>query len=149
MSQDTFLVSVKSTVDKLCKQLADSLNITFLDTDDTTQTNKVFSTNQSALLFEFGTLQPDPIDPIYVGHFNVGARTVTDPGNYEILKLVGLVSNIFPKGERILIRDSYLVTETGIIGVMVPGDVEVISQQYDVLSGIRMASVTFRAQRLV
>jgi hypothetical protein len=149
MSQDTFLVCIKSAVDKLCNQMAVDLGIKFLDTDDTTQTSKIFNSSDNALLFEFGTLQPDPQDPIYVGHFNVGARTVTDPGNYEILKLVGLVSGIFPKGERILIHDSYLPVETGLIGVLVPGDVEVISQQYDILAGVRMVHVTFRAQRLL
>lgn len=149
MSEETFLVATKSTIDKLCKTLANTLSIDYIDLDDTTETARLFGTDNNSLLFEFSTLQSDPKDPIYVGSFNVGARTVTDPANYEILKLVGHVKKLFPKGERILIADSYEAVETGTVGVMVPGDAEVITQTYDLLSGVRMVSVGFRAQRFV
>lgn len=149
MSQATFLVSVKSTIDKLANTLAVSLGLPYVDLDDTTTAATLFKSEDSAILVEFNTLEPDPIDPLYAGSFHIGARTVQDPGNYSILKLVGLVEELFPKGARILVYDSFEVAETGLQGVIVPGNVVVTSQQYDLSSGIRLLAVSFKAQRLL
>lgn len=149
MSQANFLVSLKSTIDKLANTLATTLGVQYVDLDDVTTTAALFRGEATAIVMEFGTLEADPSDPIYTGSFNIGARTVQDPGNYDILKLVGEVEQLFPRGQRILVYDSFEETETGIQGILVPGDITVIPQQYDMSSGFRLMTVTFKAQRLL
>lgn len=149
MSQATFLVSIKSTIDKIGHSLASSKGIEYVDLDDVTTTAALFRGESSAIVMEFNTLEPDPEDPIYSGSFNIGARTVQDPGNYDILKLVGDVENLFPKSARIMVYDSYEEQETGLQGILIPGDKLVVPQQYDMSSGFRMVEVKFKAQRLI
>lgn len=149
MSQANFLVSLKSTIDKLANTLATTLSVQYVDLDDVTTTATLFRGEDTAIVMEFGTLEADPCDPIYAGSFNIGARTVQDPGNYDILKLVGAVEQLFPRGQRILVYDSFEEEETGLQGILVPGDITVIPQQYDMSSGFRLMTVTFKAQRLL
>lgn len=149
MSQANFLVSLKSTIDKLANTLATTLGVQYVDLDDVTTTAALFRGEATAIVMEFGTLEADPSDPIYAGSFNIGARTVQDPGNYDILKLVGEVEQLFPRGQRILVYDSFEELETGLQGILVPGDITVIPQQYDMSSGFRLMTVTFKAQRLL
>lgn len=149
MSKATFLACVKSTIDKLAYSLAQSKGVEYVDLDDVTATSLLFRSESTAIIMEFNTLEGAPDDPIYAGSFHIGARTVQDPGNYDILKLVGDVEALFPKGQRILVYDSYEATETGLQGVIMPGDATVMSQQYDMSSGMRLISVEFRAQRFL
>ncbi len=149
MSSATFPVSVKSAIDKLAHTLAISKGLPYVDLDDTTTTAELLRGEQSAIVMEFGTLEGDLIDPLYAGSFSIGARTVRDPGNYDILQLVGDAQDLFPQGKRILIYDSYLPAETGLQGVLIPGDAMVAPQQYDMSSGIRLVEVKFKAQRLI
>jgi hypothetical protein len=149
MSEINFMTALKSTIDKKAKALAESLNVQYVDLDDTTATSELFKTSDSAIVFELSTFQQNPIDPLYSGTLHIGARTVLDPGNYEILQLVGQVSSLFKEGVRIPIRESFEVLESGVVGVMLPGNAVAMPQQYELLSGIRLVSLDFTAQRLV
>lgn len=149
MSLATFAISLKSAIDKLGHTLAVSKGLTYVDLDDVTATAGLFASADSAIVAEFGTLEGDPKDPLYAGSFRIGARTVQDPGNYDILKLVGDVQALFPEGDRIEVNDSYEVAETGVQGVLIPGEAIVSPQQYDMSSGLRLIEITFKAQRFV
>lgn len=149
MSTATFPACVKATIDKLANSLALAKGVRYVDLDDVTMTAELFRSEDTAIVMEYNTLEKDPDDPLYAGSFHIGARTVRDPGNYSILKLVGDVEDLFQKGMRIEVKDSYEELETGIQGVIFPGDTSIMSQQYDMVSGIRLIEVTFKAQRFL
>lgn len=149
MSKETFVAALKSTVDKLVKDKSLEINVKCVDLDDNTQTPKIFSTQDSALVVEFGTLNEDLKDPLYSGIFHVGARTVNDPANYEILDLVGTVASIFELDRRIPIREEFGAVRGPVVGVLNPYDISVLQQNYDLTSNLRMVSVAFKAQRLI
>jgi hypothetical protein len=149
MSKTTFLPEVKSTIDKLAVSLATSENIACIDLDDSAAVNDLFATTNTAILVEYNTLDYAPADPLYSGTVHIGVRVVVDPSSYTILQLMGKVQDLFPKGERILVRGSYGLVETDVVGVITPGDTTVLSQQSDMGSGIRMLAVDFKAMRLL
>ena len=149
MSEESFLVAVKSTVDFIASNFATANNLLFVDLDDVTATEDLFKTQSSAVLFRMNTLAPSPIDPLYLGTLQVGVRTVKDPANYELLTAVGAVGAMFPRGERIVVANYSGSTVGSDEGVMSPYESSVAEQQYDLLSGIRMVNVHFHAQRTV
>jgi hypothetical protein len=149
MAQDDFLLAVKSTIEKRVKSLADSLSLLYVDLDDTTQTEVVLGTNSPALVFEMGSLDTDPIDPLYSGSFHVGARVADDPSNYTLLGNTGKVAELFPIGARIEVFNESDVVQGPLIGVLLVGGQEVAAQTYDLLSGFRLVSIPFKAQRLL
>lgn len=145
----TFSLAFKSTLDKVAFDLASSLAIDYIDLDDTTRTAQALSESTPALVLEYGTLEETPKDPLYSGVFHIGARTSDDPSNYKILALAGAVSEMFPQGGRILIHEEFEATQGPLVGILVPGQVGLVQQTYDTLSGFRMIAVPFMAQRLL
>ena len=87
--------------------------------------------------------------PLYNGTFHIGVRTVKDPANYEILTTLGAVGSLFDRGNHIPIFNYSGAAVSAQEGTMTPYENEVVPQQFDALSGIRMVAVHFRAQRLV
>jgi hypothetical protein len=148
-NKESFLLALKSTIDKIVHTKSVEIAVGCTDLDDNTQTPKLFSTENSALLLEFGSLVDDPRDPLYSGNFHVGARTVDDPANYEILELVGVVSSLFVPGVRIEIREEFDLVEGPLVGVLTPTEIDVLQQNYDLMSNMRLVNVSFKAQRLV
>ncbi len=148
-NKEAFLLALKSTIDKMVKLKSLEIAVNCADLDDNVQTPKLFSTEDSALLLEFGSLQEDPIDPLYSGNFHVGARTVNDPANYEILELVGVVSSLFVPGQRVEIREEFDLVQGPLVGILNPSSVDVLQQNYDLISNMRLVNVSFLAQRLV
>lgn len=148
-NKEAFLLALKSTIDKMVKLKSVEIAVKCADLDDNVQTPKLFSTEDSALVLEFGSLVEDPVDPLYSGNFHVGARTVNDPANYEILELVGVVSSLFVPGQRIEIREEFDLLEGPMVGVLNPSSVDVLQQNYDLISNMRLVNVAFLAQRLV
>jgi hypothetical protein len=148
-NKESFLLALKSTIDKIVHTKSVEVSVGCTDLDDNTQTPKLFSTSAPALVLEFGSLMEDPKDPLYSGNFHVGARTVDDPANYEILELVGVVSSLFVPGERIEIREEFDLTEGPLVGVLNPSEVDVLQQNYDLMSNMRLVNVSFKAQRII
>jgi len=149
MSQDNFLLAVKSTLEKRVKAFADSSSLLYVDLDDKTQTETVLGTNQPALVLLMGNFDTDPIDPLYAGSFHVGARAVDDPSNYALLGNTGKVAELFPIGGRIEVFDESDVIQGAFVGVLVPGEQGVDIQTYDLLSEFRLVAIPFKAQRLL
>lgn len=149
MSDKTdFIKALKSTVDKLAAGLAVALDIQYADIDDNPNGGELFRSESKAILVEFNVLSENPVDPLYVGSFNIGARTVNDPGNYDNLSLVGIVSDLFPQNSRIEIMDySEVLAPSAVKGILNPERVVINPQFSDMSTGIRMATVHFLAQR--
>jgi len=148
MSQDQFLLDIKSTLDKIAKDKADELGVRMIDLDNTVETQELFSSEDDAIVWEYGTLAPDPRDPLYVLTFNIGGRTVKDSANYTMLGINGTVQELFEPCKRLEIKNYSGVVESEIRGFLNITQVIVSPQQYDKVSGVRMMSVTARAMRL-
>jgi len=148
MSQELFLLAIKSTIDKLAGELATTEGLSLIDLDNTVEMQELFSSEDNAVVWEYGTLAAEPRDPLYMLTFNIGARTVKDSANYNILSLTGKVQELFKVCSRIEVKDYSGLVESGVMGYIMPNHAAVTPQQYDKVSGIRMMTVTARAQRL-
>ena len=93
-------------------------------------------------------LVPTPRDPLYAVSFQIGARTVNDPANYDIMLLVGKLKEVFNVGASVSIHDYTGASAGPKIGAMLISEVTVLPQEFDKVSGIRMISLEGRAHRL-
>lgn len=142
-----FTVCFKSTIDKLGFDLATSLGLDFIDLDDTAVSGVLFKSNKNAIVWEFLTLDEYPLDPLYTFSFRIGARTVKDIANYNVLRMIDDVKGAFPARVRTELKNYSQVTAGPVVGNMFITDVGVDPQQYDKESGMRMIIVSGRAVR--
>lgn len=151
MLEQDFLMALKSTIDKLGVDLAaaQSPSLKFIDLDNTVKMQEMFDSEDDALVWEMQTLADTPADPLYTATFNIGARTVNDPANYDILSLAGKVKAIFKLGQKIDIYDYTGAVASAKGGTLIPTEVSVMVQQYERVSGIRMLTIVAKAQRLL
>jgi len=113
MSQELFLLAIKSTIDKLAGELATTEGLSLIDLDNTVEMQELFSSEDNAVVWEYGTLAAEPRDPLYMLTFNIGARTVKDSANYNILSLTGKVQELFKVCSRIEVKDYSGLVESG------------------------------------
>lgn len=151
MLVEDFLRAFKSTIDKLGMDLGNSLapSIGLIDLDNTVKAQVMFDSPDDFLVWELLTFDDTPGDPLYSASFNIGARTVNDPYNYDILSLTGKVKAKFPLGAGIEIYDYSGAIASSKGGMLTPVNVAVMPQQYEKVSGIRMITVTVKAQRFM
>lgn len=142
-----FSLSFKSTIDKVGYDLAVANSLPIVDLDDLVNAEEVFHQGTDCLVWEFAQLNDSPRDPLYSFLFRIGARTINDSANYEILKLMDDVKAEFPVQSRIEIRDYSGASAGPVVGSMFITDVRVDPQQYDKQYGIRMVVVAGRAVR--
>jgi hypothetical protein len=116
MSQ--FLRAVKSTVDKIVNGLAVGLGVPYIDIDDKSKIRLLTDSSQTAMLGHFQTL-PKTSDRIYSGSFGVGVKLSVDPGNYTLLGMLDTVSDAFPVGAQVFVKDWSGVTPGATLGRMV------------------------------
>ncbi len=149
MDKQQFTVALKSSIDKILVDIALAEGVEFVDLDDAVNTEALFKTQKDAIVWEFNVLQESPRDPLYAAAFNVGARTVEDSSNYDILKLSGALGEVFKEGNSIDIYD--YTPETGPLGdkggYFMVSEITMNPQLYDRMSGIRMITVSGRAVR--
>ena len=151
---NNFALHVKSTIDKLGVDLADSYSgtrpeIKFIDMDNMVNQAEDWGSDNAAFVWELETLVESPRDPLYAFSFNIGVKTTLDPGNYDLLDLMGEVASLFAVGDTIDVMDySGLVLPTNREGYLVVTSSYVNPQQFDKSSGVRLVSVSGRAQRV-
>lgn len=152
MSQSTFYVEVKSTLDFLMYDLCERMKDEFpllkaTDLDDVTVVSEVLGGDSPALVWRFGELEASPSDPIYTINFYVGAKTTLDAGNYKLSDMLNHVSSLFAKDNGFKVRDYSKEPVSD-----VTGDVYIVSsgispQQFDHQSGMRLLQVVGKVWR--
>lgn len=149
MSEETFLVAVKSTIDKMVNDmaLAEVPAVSYADLDNVVNTAALFESDDDALVWEMLNMDARPQDPLYLLSFNVGARTVNDPANYDMMKLVGKVKAAFAEKNDIPVFDYSGATVGPKLGFLYIVDVGINPQEFDKVSGVRLATVVARAAR--
>jgi len=149
--REQFLLSIKSSLDKFGNDLAlaQPTETKFVDLDDSTAVEAIMTSTDNAIIWELSGFDDSPRDPLYSVVFNIGARTSNDAANYGILALIGKVKEIFPIGRKLDIRDYSDDVASDVSGFLLITSVTVNPQMYDRTSGIRMITVTGKAQRYV
>jgi len=147
-----FVSIVKSTIDKAGVDIATvyGQGVKFVDLNDMVNTQAMLASDDSAIVWELLTLEEDPIDPLWLMRFGIGAKTTADPGNYGLTDLLDAVHTKITKNGRMDLID-YSPTGDGVTkqGDMYFTDVSVDPQLYDKQSGIRLISIVARAVRVV
>lgn len=143
-----FILHIKSTLDKLGKDLADSLSIEFVDLDDTVNVEAALTDDRTVLVWRFVALDEAPQDPLYTLTFVMGIKTTSDPSNYELLTYVSKVKDLFRRGSDISVMDySGVAIPTESKGSIIFVDSGVDPQVMDRESGARMLTVTAKCVR--
>lgn len=150
MSEQSFPVALKSTIDKVGYGLgqAETPSIKFIDLDNVVNTTELLTSEDTAYVWSMAVLAEAPTDPLYAVSFQIGARTVNDPANYDIMLLAGKLKEVFNVGSSIDIADYTGAVAGPKIGVLTISNVTVLPQEFDKVSGIRLISLEGRAQRL-
>lgn len=152
MSESTFVLETKSTLDKIAKDLSVTMGIDYVDVDDTVNAAAKLTGVGSVLVWRFMSMEEDPMDPMYSLLFAVGVKTTSDPSNYDLLGFVSQIKATFKKGTWLDVLDystasvpdpltpegSILFTDSGV-------DPQVMDRE----SGVRMLTVSAKCQRFV
>jgi len=152
MSEATFILEAKSTLDKMTKDLADTLSIDFVDADDTVNAATKLTGETSVLVWRFLNMDEDPQDPMYSLAFAVGVKTTSDPSNYELLGLVSQIKATFKRGTWVDILDYSTVSvpdPTAPEGSILFIDTGVDPQVMDRESGVRMLTISAKCLRAI
>lgn len=104
MSDILFELALKSTMDYLCAQVADTIkksgdpDLTDLLADGLDNLVTIDATSKNkhpAILWQLGHLRPAPLAPLFEAKISVGVKTTNDDANYVMSKLLSLLSNQF------------------------------------------------------
>lgn len=149
-----YLLHVKSTLDKTMTDLVTSLSGTFpnlkgVDVDNLVETDEIMKSEDPVILWQFLTLTPTPRDPLYRLEFLVGAKTVSDHGNYDLTSLNNELRKSFEVDTSILVGDYSGASAVLGKGYFVVTDNPMAPQQYDHMSGIRFFSVRAMGARTI
>lgn len=151
---DDFPLILKSTIDKLVSDKVAALagqfpGLQWAEVDDMLQTDEVFKGDTPAVLWQLGSVFESPRAPLYGIEFSVGAKTTADPGNYQLIALLGQIRDVFDAGVSIQLydyaRELTDPADTVSKGYLRISANEIAPQQFDRQSGIRYAIVRGKA----
>ena len=148
---EPFELALKSTIDRACTGLAEDIELKqYVDMDDLVNTQAAYANEDSALLWQFMSLDESPIDPLYNLYFMVGVKTALDPANYEMMRFLSAVKRVFKKGESLEIREySGELEPTEALGSIYFTDTNLENQVVDKDRGVRMITVEARVQKFI
>ena len=149
MNKDSFVLSLKSTIDFQAKTLADSLGLPFLDLASVFNENDLMESDQPVVCWEFTSIGEFPVDPMWYAEFEIGVMTMLDPSQYISLDVVGKIASHFSPNTSLPIFDYSGDVVSNELGRMLVASSGVTPQQSDRATGIRFVTVNVRATRKV
>jgi hypothetical protein len=147
MSYATFSLSLKSTIDYLAKQIADSKDLPFFDLASSEFDTAIVESDQPAICWDFESIDEMPRDPMWTCAFSIGAMALLDPSQYISLDIVGLVSDKFKVGESFDIRNYSGDSASDIEGKFTVVSCGLAPAQQDQATNVRFVIVSVRAIR--
>ena len=145
-----FYTSVKSTIDKVAVDIANGLEIGFVELDDTVNIEDALESNDDLVVYQMIGMVEDPTDPLWALSFSIGAKTTTDAANYDLADIISKVHKVVFKGETFQVADyGEVLAPSTYDGYFYVTDVQVDSQMFDGMTGIRMLNIQARAVRTV
>lgn len=138
-----FYVEVKSTIDRLAVDIAETLGIGFVELDDTVNVDEMLASPDDLIVYQMVGMEESPMDPLWNLTFQIGGKTTSDSANYDLAAIIGAVRGVVSKGESVDIYDySGISAPTIKEGYMYFSEVAVDPQAFEGASGIRMLSVS-------
>jgi hypothetical protein len=140
-------MSVKSTLDKIAVDIADGLGIGFVELDDTLNVEAAISSTADMIVYQMIGMDEAPMDPLWNVDFAIGAKTTTDPANYDLASILSTIKTTVKKGETIMVKDYSAeaypapLTPPADVGYLYITDTRVDPQMFDGAAGIRMLAV--------
>lgn len=148
-----FVTAVKSTIDKHAVDVAKALGISeFIDYDDTVKAAEILKSDNPAVIWQMLFLDEDPIHPLYKVGISIGAKTVNDAGNYDLLKIVDALRQVFSQNTSIFIYDYTAAVDPEnpasleALGYMFINGVDVQGHQQGQQMGARFATINAKIQ---
>lgn len=143
-----FSLALKSTLDKVVKDLATTKSVEYFDMDSEMFAENMLLTDASALGWSLTGLSEAPVDPLWNVDFDVCGKTSIDPAQYVSLDLISAVQDVFQQGKAFSIKDySGAVAGVTELGQLLITGVMVRPQQFDRVAGLRVVSVAGKAMR--
>lgn len=143
---------VKSTLERLCTEIATAVGVQTLDIDSLVNVEDDITGKGSRLLFELLRIDPAPVDPLYDLTISVGAKTSDDPGGYKLLEIQGALAAALQPRQAFDLFDLTSTEATATtaprVGFAVVNKATSFAQQASDRSGVRMMTVTLNVQRL-
>lgn len=154
MSASEFYLQVKSTLDKVMMDLVNAWDnefpgLTGCELDDVTLTSERLGSPTPMLVWQLLNVTEAPRDPLYQIGFMVGAKTVSDAGNYNLAELWAKLNGAFLVETVIQIGDYSGATASLDKGYMVVKQTAGTPQQFDEQAGLRFISVSAVGARKV
>lgn len=150
MSVITFPRALKSTIDVLGKQAAESVvaGMPVADIDNTVDVDQLLADNKDVMLWQLLTSDPDPKDPMYTVQFAIGVSIRDDPSGYRMMEILGKVADAVKEGSTIDIYDyGTEVAPTVKDGFMFISEVATDPQLDGKVSGVRYVTIRAKAVR--
>lgn len=150
MDRRDTLLHFKSTLDKMVGDFAEELSqqpgaavVASFDLDDHDSVRQMQASTEQALVYQILALDPEPRHPLYEAVFYVGAKTTSDPGNYDQTFLLTELSAKFDIGSYFDIADwsgDTAPTETS--GAVMITACQPSPQSFENSSGIRVLQLS-------
>lgn len=150
MSYAKFSLALKSTIDYIAKQIADTKSLPFLDLTASVIDPNIVESDQPAICWSMSSLDEHPFDPLWVASFEIGAMTLLDPSQYISLDITGALTDVFRVGASFDIMDySGDEAPTKLEGRFFITSSGIAPTQQDQETNLRFIVVTIRASRHV
>lgn len=150
MSSIKFPLFVKSSIDHLAVQLADSNDLPVVDLDSAGLVAELMESDQTAIVWAIGGLSEGPMDPLWFLDFDIGVKTSHDPAQYKSLDVTSLLTDVFRVGSSIPVRDySGDTASEQVYGEIFITNTVASPLQPDRLSGVRLLNVQARVIRRI
>ena len=162
MADILFELALKSTMDYLCGQVAESIRksgdpdlvdllsdgLDNLVTIDANAKNK-----NPAILWQMGHLKPAPLAPLFEVGFSIGVKTTSDDANYVMSKVLSMLANQFKATFSFEIFD-YSVLEEDLqgqqpLGVIFITDTSSSPMLFDNQSGLKLLDLQAKVMQFV
>lgn len=140
------LIALKSTLDKVVKDMADAADLEFLSLDGEELEIVLANSDTRCLAWGLTSFSPSPVDPLYLVDFAVGSKTSRDPGEYAGIDINSKVAGQFSVGSDIPVYDySGTAAPTEKLGYLVITAVTLAPQEFDKTVKVRLTMITARA----
>ena len=143
-----FTLQVKSTLDKILKDLANSNGYLGFDIDGSALSADMAESTDPAIVWSFHSLEEDTRDPFYRLQFEAAARTADDVSQYGSVGIQSLLQSTFAVGESFYVMDySGVAAPTQVLGEVIISKLHPGVPVFDNTAGIRGVMVVATVQR--
>lgn len=145
---ENFALALKSTIDKILYDTASVHGYNFYDLDGSYQSTEQVESENTAIAWSLSSFTESPRDPFWNMQFEVNAVTSNDASQYESLKVMSLLQQLFSVGSSFYIGDySGVNLPTSNLGEFIVSWSGASPAAFDRTAGLRPLQVMATVQR--